>query len=155
MVKYCFYLTCKTSTRKPVPGVNFVPFVKPTNDPLRCKRWMELCGKPQFNPENIRRCTYICTKHFPPDESHDWKENPDLEPFPVNSECNQGLLFQNVYKKVYKTSKVIRAEKVDKTSNELDIEDIDMEEHFINLKTEPNLSDSLEVISESHKFWFN
>ena len=133
MVKHCIYLTCRTNTRRPIPGVTFVPFVKPTHI-LRCKRWLKLCGKPDLDLEKITRCTYICTKHFPPDVSHDWKENLDLEPYPVNSKIDVQIQIQSKadIKKMKLAKK--KASKVLKSSNR-EVEDIGMEE--IGIKSEP------------------
>ena len=89
--KYCFYSNCDSDSKKHL-NIRFVPFVKPFTDFPRCKRWIELCGKPQFNPHNITS-QHVCTKHFPPDVVYDWKlqrldwkKNPDLEPFPAVSQ---------------------------------------------------------------------
>ena len=68
------------------PEAVFLPFVKPKNDYLRCKRWIHLCGRKEtHNPEKITKDVYICTEHFSPYVDHDWKKNPDLEPYPVGS----------------------------------------------------------------------
>ena len=89
-LKHCFYSNCDSNSKKN-PNIEFVPFVKPFSDFSRCKRWIELCGKPHFNPENITS-QHVCTKHFPSDVVNDWnfgrldwKKNPDLEPFPAHS----------------------------------------------------------------------
>ena len=80
---FCFYSTCKVNSRKN-PEAVFLPFVKHKTDYLRCKRWIHLCGRKEtHNPEKINKEIKICTEHFPPYVNHDWKKNPDLEPYPV------------------------------------------------------------------------
>ena len=83
--KFCIYSTCKVTSRKN-PEAIFLPFIKHKTNYLRCKRWIHLCGiKETHKPERITKDMYICTEHFPPFVSHDWKKNPDLEPYPVGS----------------------------------------------------------------------
>ena len=89
--KFCFYATCKANSRKN-PEVVFLPlFVKSKTNYLQCKRWIHLCGRKQTHkPEKITFGTYICSQHFPPYEDHDWKKNPHLEPYPVDSKIGSG-----------------------------------------------------------------
>ena len=46
--------------------VYFIPFPKPFTHPEKCKRWVQLCGRPHkdFNVEKVVKYTYICSKHF-------------------------------------------------------------------------------------------
>ena len=88
--KYCFYATCKANSRKN-PEAVFLPFVKHKTNYLRCKRWIHLCGRKRTHkPEKITNDIYICSQHFPPYEDHDWKKNPNLEPYPVDSKIGSG-----------------------------------------------------------------
>ena len=83
MTKCCIVRRCKNNDKKN-PDKKFLPFVKPTTDPERCKRWLELVRK-DISVEKIEKHTYICDDHFSPDEKIlDWKSNPSLEPIPVH-----------------------------------------------------------------------
>ena len=47
-------------------GVYYIHFPKPITHPEKCKRWVQLCGRPHkdFNVEKVGKYTYICSKHF-------------------------------------------------------------------------------------------
>jgi len=83
MTKCCIVRRCKNSSKKN-PDKKFLPFVKPTTDPQRCKRWLELAEK-DIPVEKVEKHTYICEDHFKPDEKIlDWKLNPLLEPISMH-----------------------------------------------------------------------
>ena len=69
-VKHCCYGTCNSDTRyrhrEDMQGVYFIPFPKPITQKEKCERWIKTCGRPaeDFNVQKIKRCTYICSKHF-------------------------------------------------------------------------------------------
>ena len=69
-VKHCCYGTCNSDTRyrhrDGMKDVFFIPFPKPTTKREICERWIKACGRPlnDFNVQKIKRCTYICSKHF-------------------------------------------------------------------------------------------
>ena len=69
-VKHCCYGTCNSDTRyrhrEGMEGVRFIPFPKPLSQKEKCERWIKACGRPleDFNVGKIKRCTYICSKHF-------------------------------------------------------------------------------------------
>ncbi|ELU08614.1 hypothetical protein CAPTEDRAFT_191129 [Capitella teleta] len=66
--KHCCYGLCRSdsrySDREYMQGVGWIPFPKPRKDLDRCLRWIAACGRADFGVDNIRRWTYICTKHF-------------------------------------------------------------------------------------------
>lgn len=79
---HCVWGTCTSDSRRPVEGVSFLPFPKPTKNFKQAKRWASLCGRGKhFSVKNINAYTYICSKHFEMDEVPSLKENPCLEPF--------------------------------------------------------------------------
>ena len=84
--KYCCYGNCKSNSEKN-PDLVFLPFVKPKADFVRCRRWINLCGRPKdtFNTDKITNDTYICQLHFRKNQVLNWHENPKLEPIPWNS----------------------------------------------------------------------
>ncbi|CAC5404724.1 unnamed protein product [Mytilus coruscus] len=69
-VKHCCYGTCNSDTRyrhrDDMNGVFFIPFPKPITQREKCERWIKACGRPKkdFNVDKIKRCTYMCSKHF-------------------------------------------------------------------------------------------
>ena len=83
MPKVCFFKNCKSISDRHTEKV-FVPFVKPYTDIKRCKRWIQLCGRPSIPPEKIDRNYYICSDHFGPNEVLDWKKNAKLDPIPFH-----------------------------------------------------------------------
>ena len=80
MVKHCAFGVCTSDSRKPQPGVTFVPFPKPFKNRQMVKRWIHLCGRKDFTIKDVNRNTYVCSKHFEPGVELDWKKNPSLEP---------------------------------------------------------------------------
>ena len=66
--KYCAWGTCKSDSRRQddedMKGVFFVPFVKPRIDLLKCNRWVNACRRENFTTSNVKKWTYICSKHF-------------------------------------------------------------------------------------------
>jgi hypothetical protein len=83
-VKHCCYGTCNSDTRHTHRGdmkdVYFIPFPKPITQREKCERWIKACGRPteDFNVQKIKRCTYICSKHF-----HGGKGPTELHPDPI------------------------------------------------------------------------
>ena len=43
MVKHCCYGGCNSNSKR--HDVKFIPFVKPTSNLQRCRRWIHLCGR--------------------------------------------------------------------------------------------------------------
>ena len=82
-VKHCCFGSCKSSSRKQ-GQVTFIPFLKPTFDFARAKRWVHLCDRKEsnFNIKKITKFTYICSLHFPDNVDLDWRKNLSLEPIP-------------------------------------------------------------------------
>ena len=66
--KYCAWGKCKSDSRRQdeddMRGVFFIPFVKPHIDMEKCKRWVNACRRVKFTINNVRKWTYICSKHF-------------------------------------------------------------------------------------------
>lgn len=66
--KYCAWGTCNSDSRQQeseaMKNVYFIPFVKPHIDLDKCKRWINACHRENFNVDNIKKWTYICSKHF-------------------------------------------------------------------------------------------
>jgi len=67
-IKHCCYGTCNSDTRyrsrEDMNGVFFIPFPKPITQGEKCVKWIKACGRQNFNIKKIKRCTYICSKHF-------------------------------------------------------------------------------------------
>ena len=78
-VKHCSYGICKSDSRRPEEGVEFVQFPNPQKYPKIAKRWAFLCGrKDDLDLTKIKRYTFICSKHFV--GSMDYKNDPSVEP---------------------------------------------------------------------------
>lgn len=68
-VKHCCYGACNSDSRyygkrEDMDGVTFIPFPKQKTQLVKCERWIKLCGRKYFSVENIKKETYICSKHF-------------------------------------------------------------------------------------------
>lgn len=95
-VKHCCYGNCNSDSRyvekRPdtMGNVVFIPFPKPKTQRSKCERWVRLCGRKFFTVDNVRKETYICSKHFVggngPTDSH-----PDPLPA-VSTEFERKLL---------------------------------------------------------------
>lgn len=83
MPTVCFFKNCKSISDKHADKV-FVPFVKPYTDIHRCKRWIQLSGRPSIPVEKITKNSYLCSDHFGINEVLDWKKNPKLDPIPFH-----------------------------------------------------------------------
>ena len=55
MVKHCCYGGCTSNSKR--HDVKFIPFVKPTSNLQRCRRWVHLCGRDSkiFNYSKITK----------------------------------------------------------------------------------------------------
>ena len=84
--------------------------------------------------------------HFAPEQDLNWKENKDLEPFPFSPFSGH---LQLKSEKVLKNEKEVKKEAFLETPN-----DVEMEENTVNIKSEPNISDELEVFFRNSLFWF-
>jgi hypothetical protein len=66
--KHCCYGVCNSDSRymdrEHMHGVFFIPFPKPKSNENKCKRWIAACGREHFTVDNIKKWTYICSKHF-------------------------------------------------------------------------------------------
>ena len=80
MVKTCSWGLCRSRSDRAPPELQFVPFPKPSVDLSRAKRWVQLCGRSNFDVSNIKKWTYVCSLHFLGTDKLDWKTNPQLEP---------------------------------------------------------------------------
>ena len=83
-VKHCCYGDCNSDSRyvgrrEDMENIFFIPFPKPKTQREKCERWIRLCGRKFFTVENVRKETYICSKHFVGDKGPT-KENPDPLP---------------------------------------------------------------------------
>ena len=83
-MKHCCYGDCNSDSRyvgrrEDMEGVCFIPFPKPKTQLEKCERWVRLCGRKFFTVENIRKETYICSKHFVGGKGPT-KEHPDPLP---------------------------------------------------------------------------
>ena len=86
--KHCCWGRCNTDSRypdrmpKPLKELEksgkkvFIPFVKPSQDIERCRRWIHACSRQNFTVNNITRNTYICALHWP-GEKGPTEEFPD------------------------------------------------------------------------------
>ena len=97
VVKHCCYGDCNsdsryTGKRKDMHNVFFIPFPKPKTKREKCERWIRLCGRMFFNVYNIRKDTYICSKHFEGGKGPT-KENPDPLPYEPVHEISNNLTF--------------------------------------------------------------
>lgn len=75
--KHCCWGECKTDSRYPDKWPKslkemeqsgkkvFIPFPKPSQDIMKCKRWMLACSRQFFTENSITRNTYICALHWP------------------------------------------------------------------------------------------
>ena len=64
--KHCSYALCNSdSRRKDNPdNVYFIKFPNPHTCKEQCQRWINACGRSDFSASDIKRWTYICSKHF-------------------------------------------------------------------------------------------
>jgi len=66
--RYCVYGTCKSDSRNAdedyMVGVSWIPFPKPHLQADKCARWIKACGRSDFKECNVKKWTYICSKHF-------------------------------------------------------------------------------------------
>ena len=64
MVKHCCYGGCKSNSKR--HDVKFIPFVKPTSNLQRCRRWVHLCGRDSkiFNYSKITKVTFKLTQLY-------------------------------------------------------------------------------------------
>ena len=55
----CCYGVCKNDSKKKMEGVYFIPFPIPITHSEKCKRWVQLCGRPHkdFNVEKVGKYT--------------------------------------------------------------------------------------------------
>ena len=86
--KHCSWGNCTTDSRYPKRWPDslkkleesgkkvFIPFVKPSQDLEKCRRWVVACSRKFFTEKNISRNTYICALHWP-GESGPTEEFPD------------------------------------------------------------------------------
>ena len=62
--KHCASGLCKSDTRNN-PDLKWAKFVQPGVDFARCKKWVHLMGRRDFEVINVKPWTYVCEKHFP------------------------------------------------------------------------------------------
>ena len=88
--RYCAYGTCKSDSRNAdepeMAGVSWVTFPKPHLHPDKCRRWILACGRTDFKEENVKKWTYMCSKHFVGGKGPT-EENPD--PIPAVYDARQ------------------------------------------------------------------
>ena len=76
--KHCCWGECKTDSRYPERWPKslkdlqesgkkvFIPFPKPSQDIVKCRRWIAACSRQFFTEKSIsRNYTYICALHWP------------------------------------------------------------------------------------------
>ena len=82
--KYCAHALCGSDSRKK-SDIKWAKFVPPNVDPIRCQKWVHLCGRKEFETKNVKPWTYLCEKHFP--------ENANLKYYEVSKKIKttQGL----------------------------------------------------------------
>ena len=80
-------------------GVTWIPFPKPHKDIDKCKRWVRACGRMNFTHENVKKWTYLCSKHFV-NQMGPTEEHPD--PIPASFTPLQVLILFESKKKSYK-----------------------------------------------------
>ena len=76
----CCYGGCNSDSRRSETGITFMPFPKPWRYPMIARKWLQLLARSNLTVDNIKRCTYICSKHFPVGAQLDIRANPTLEP---------------------------------------------------------------------------
>ena len=82
MVKSCIFANCLNNS-KSQPQLLFHPFVKPSLEPERAKKWLEIANRGDLSLKNINKHSYVCHKHFLPDlYDYNWQTNKILEPIP-------------------------------------------------------------------------
>jgi hypothetical protein len=66
--RYCVYGTCKSDSRNvdepEMMGVTWIPFPKPHINADKCRKCILACGRDDFTEKNVKKWTYICSKHF-------------------------------------------------------------------------------------------
>jgi hypothetical protein len=66
--KHCAYGICKNDSRyhwrENMKNVFFIPFPKPKTQLRKCTIWAAACKREKFGPKNVKKGTYICSKHF-------------------------------------------------------------------------------------------
>lgn len=86
--KFCVWFGCNSSSRPKKNGQFFngkwVNFVKPSVDKQRANQWVKIMKRADFGLNNIKKHTYLCDKHFPPNVNLRWWENTTLTPIPEN-----------------------------------------------------------------------
>ena len=84
---------CKSSSKKNKNGQAFngkwANFVKPSADKPRALQWIRILNRADFGVKNIKKHTYLCSNHFPPDVDLRWWENSSLTPAPRNYQGNE------------------------------------------------------------------
>lgn len=108
-VKHCCYGDCNSDSRyvgirQDMDEVTFIPFPKPKTKRETCERWVRLCGRQFFTLENIRKETYICSKHFV-GEKGPTKDNPD--PLPAVSTSFERNILSTKRKRKSPTKRLI------------------------------------------------
>lgn len=103
----CSFKSCKSDSRiSKNKKLRFYPFPKMKSNPIKCVRWIELCGSEKLNPNNITRNTYLCNKHFSEKFTKDSEPRPFLDdsrndgngniatvdPVDINSETQNSII---------------------------------------------------------------
>ena len=44
--------------------MTWIPFPKPHLQRDKCRKWILACGRPDFEESEVKKWTYICSKHF-------------------------------------------------------------------------------------------
>lgn len=86
--RYCVYGNCKSDSRNAdetyMMGVTWMPFPKPHLQFDKCMNWIRACGRDDFQKDNVKKWTYICSKHFV-GENGPTEKHPDPIPAAYNA----------------------------------------------------------------------
>ena len=128
MTRHCCYGTCKNDSRYN-KEIKFIQFPQPLEKPLMSKRWIQLCGRKNFDCSKITKYTYICTDHFPENEILDIWKNPKLEPFPAHNEKAAKLKADSHEKRAKRIEK--RREKINVAEESQKKKNVEVNQFFL------------------------
>lgn len=96
--KICCYGSCasrqnaRTKTVPGAPGIFFIKFPSPKTDTEKCSRWVNACGRMDFTNTDVKRSTYICSRHFV-----DFSGPTLLNPDPIANTSSSNLTVCSYY----------------------------------------------------------
>ena len=98
MVKSCIFSKCLNNSNSK-PELSFHPFVKPSLEPERAKKWLEIAGREDLSLEKINKHSYVCHVHFLPNlHDYNWLTNKALQPVALKSSLEEAQIdyFKNL-----------------------------------------------------------